>query len=528
MIEILANTPILTLFVVIALGTVIGSIPFGPLRFGPAGALFVGLAFGALDPRLGEGWGLVQTVGLALFVYTIGLAAGPSFVREFKRQYKLYIGATVILIIMASLAVAAGKLFGVDAGMIGGMYAGVLTATPALAAAQDALDGAMSPAVGYSIAYPVGVIVTMIGLTILARFRFPARNDPAHAASEGLVNTTAIVDKPMRVSEIPGIASVPGTYGGSVRVSYIRRNGHTSVAHPAQELLPGEAIVIVGYPDAVKKAVEALGHTSEMDLTKDRSEVDFQWILVSDSRLAGRSIADLYIPLRFGAIITRIRRGDEVTLAEAEAEVQLGDRLLVVSPVSTMDTIKEYLGNSEKENTEVDYMTAGMGIALGVALGLITLPIGGAAVALGSAAGPMVVGIWLGYLERTGPFVWGMPTSANLTIRQFGLVIFLATVGLSSGQMFAATAFSAEGITVGLIAGVLLAIMLLALACAGRTLGLSIPRTAGAMAGFVGQPALLTHAQSLVDDPRTNSGYSALFAIAMIIKILAVQAVVII
>ena len=154
MIEILANTPILTLFVVIALGTVIGSIPFGPLRFGPAGALFVGLAFGALDPRLGEGLGLVQTVGLALFVYTIGLAAGPSFVREFKRQYKLYVGATVILIIMASLAVVAGKFFGVDVGMIGGMYAGVLTATPALAAAQDALDGAMSPAVGYSIAYP--------------------------------------------------------------------------------------------------------------------------------------------------------------------------------------------------------------------------------------------------------------------------------------------------------------------------------------------------------------------------------------
>ena len=92
--------------------------------------------------------------------------------------------------------------------------------------------------------------------------------------------------------------------------------------------------------------------------------------------------------------------------------------------------------------------------------------------------------------------------------------------------MFAATAFSAEGIKVGLIAGVLLAIMLLALAFVGRTLGLSMPRTAGAMAGFVGQPALLTHAQSLVDDPRTNSGYSALFAIAMIIKILAVQAVV--
>ncbi|WP_276847820.1 aspartate:alanine exchanger family transporter [Corynebacterium pyruviciproducens] len=527
MIDILAETPILTLFVVIALGTVLGSIPFGPLRFGPAGALFVGLFVGALDPRLGEGMGLVQTVGLALFVYTIGLAAGPSFVREFKRQYKLYIGATVILILMAGCAVAAGKFLGIEPGMVGGMYAGVLTATPALAAAQDALDGAMSPAVGYSIAYPVGVIVTMIALTILARFTFPGKNDPAHAASEGLVNTTVVVDNPMRVSEIPGIASVPGTYGGSVRVSYLRRGPHTFVAHPAQELLEGDAIVIVGYPQAVDTAVEAVGHVADLNLTEDRSEVDFQWILVSDSHLAGRTIADLYIPLRYGAIITRIRCGDEVMLAEAETEVQLGDRVLVVSPVGMLSKVKSYLGNSEKENTEVDYMTAGMGIALGVALGLITLPLGGAAVALGSAAGPMVVGIWLGYLERTGPFVWGMPASANLTIRQFGLVIFLATVGLSSGQKFASTAFSAEGLKVGLVAGVLLSVMLMLVGFVGRTLGLSMPRTAGAMAGFVGQPALLTHAQSLVDDPRTNSGYSALFAIAMIVKIIAVQAVVI-
>ena len=130
MVEILAETPLLTLFLAVALGTLVGAIPFGPVKFGPAGALFVGLAIGALDPRLGEGFGLVQSVGLALFVYTIGLAAGASFFRDLRKQAPLMLGATVLLAIYAGLVVVAGKLTGLGGALASGLFSGSQISAP--------------------------------------------------------------------------------------------------------------------------------------------------------------------------------------------------------------------------------------------------------------------------------------------------------------------------------------------------------------------------------------------------------------
>ena len=138
-----------------------------------------------------------------------------------------------------------------------------------------------------------------------------------------------------------------------------------------------------------------------------------------------------------------------------------------------------------------------------------------------------MVGLILGRLDRTGPIIWTMPNAANLTIRQLGLVLFLAAVGLSSGQAFASVAFSMDGVKVGLTA-LLLAPILVFFWLLGRQLGLSQARVAGALAGFVGQPALLNHVQTLINDERTESGYSATFALGMIAKILLVQVVLVI
>ncbi len=452
MVDVLASSPLLTLFAVVALGTLVGAIPWGPLKFGPAGALFVGLAVGALDPRLGEGLGLIQGVGLGLFVYTIGIAAGASFFRDLKKQTPLMIGASILLVAMTAAVIGAGKIFGIGGDLGGGLFAGALTTTPALAAASAAADGSTVPAVGYSIAYPLGVIITMIVLTFVARVPLPAKNDQMALNSADLCDVTATVTNPMRVDQIPGIASQPGKAGGEVRVSYFLRDGDMTVAHPREQLRAGDQVLIVGIPDAVRTAVDALGHEAESHLAHDRTHVNFRRFIVSNPKLAGRTVADLHIPSRFGSIITRVRRGDQDLLAHAEMPLQLGDRVRVVYPNDQHDHLVRYFGDSEKRITEVDFFSVGIGIALGVALGLVAIPIGGASLALGSAAGPLVVGLILGKLDRTGPLVWTLPNSANLTIRQFGLVVFLAAVGLSSGETFASTAFSPAGITIGLIA----------------------------------------------------------------------------
>ncbi|MDU7516920.1 MAG: transporter, partial [Varibaculum cambriense] len=237
--QILASSPLLTLFLVIALGTLFGSIPFGPLKFGAAGALFVGLAAGALDPALGENLSLVSAIGLALFVYTIGLAAGASFFRDLRKQAPLLIGAVALLALYALIVAFGGKALGLNSPLLGGMFAGSLTTTPALAAATDAAGGSAQPAVGYAIAYPVGVIVTMVVVTALMRVKLPAKNDPDPASAAGLATQTIRVENPRRIQEIPGIAEVVGSSEGGLRISYLLRDGKMRVAHPDGELKEG-------------------------------------------------------------------------------------------------------------------------------------------------------------------------------------------------------------------------------------------------------------------------------------------------
>jgi uncharacterized transporter YbjL len=194
--DVLVGSPLLTLFLVVALGSALGAIRLGPVRFGAAGAL----------------------------------------------------------------AITASRVLGLDPGITGGMFAGMLTATPALAAATTALDGTATPAVGYAIAYPVGVLVTMLVLTLVVRRPLPGGRDPEPLAAAGLLDITVEVEHPMLVSQIPGIAVTPGRSDGLVRMSYLLRDGRMRVALPEDALERGDHLVLVGIPDAVREAADALGH----------------------------------------------------------------------------------------------------------------------------------------------------------------------------------------------------------------------------------------------------------------------------
>ena len=161
MLDLLAANPLLTIMLVVSLGTLLGAVPFGPVRFGAAGALFVGLGVGALDPRLGTGLGLVQTLGLALFVYMVGIAVGARFFRALRRQLPLMAGAVVVLGVAALAVVALGSLLDISPTVRGGVYAGALTSTPALAAAI-AKAGSQEPAIGSAMSYPIGVTLAIL------------------------------------------------------------------------------------------------------------------------------------------------------------------------------------------------------------------------------------------------------------------------------------------------------------------------------------------------------------------------------
>ena len=518
--DLLADAPLLTIFVVVGLGTALGAVPFGPVRFGAAGALFVGLAIGALDPRLGEDLQLVQTLGLALFVYTVGLAAGATFFRDLRRQLPLMSVGVAVLAVAGATAVALGGLLDLSGPLAAGAFAGALTSTPALGAAAAA-SGSTEPAVGYALGYPIGVTLSIVVVAVIVGRSWPARRDPAPAAGLGLDAATAQVERPTRLSQVPGFAAQ------EVRLSYLARDGRTRVVAPDEELRRGDRVVVVGPGPAVDAAIDHLGVRLEEHLADDRTSVDHRRFVVSDSRVAGRSVAELDIPGRFGGVITRVRRGDLDLLARDDLTLELGDRVLAVVPREELAAVSAFLGDSERRVSEVDALSVGIGMALGLLLGLVAIPLpGGAAFALGSAAGPLIVGMLLGRAERTGPLVWGLPRAANLTIRQLGLLFFLAAVGLSSGQAFAAEAFTATGARVAVAAVVLISLAAVVFVAGARLVGASAPRAAGALAGMIGQPAILAYAASRVTDERVEAGYAALFALGIIAKILLVQVIV--
>lgn len=517
----LADSPLLTVFVVVALGTALGAVRFGPLRFGAAGALFVGLALGALDPALGDGLGMLATLGLALFVYTVGLAAGGTFVRDLRRQYPLMALGVVVLVLAATVGAATGRALGLSGPMIAGAFTGAQTSTPALAAATQAA-GTNEPAVAYSLAYPVGVIVAILVVALIAGRSWPAKRDQSRNAADGLDAVS------VHVSREATLAQVPGYTDQRVRLSYLERGDEVRVVRPGELLLPGDRVLVVGQHDDMAEAADFLGAGLDEHLAHDRTHVDFRRIVVSNRAVVGRTVAELDIPERFGGVITRVRRGDLDLLARDDLTLEYGDRVLAVVPRPELRAARQFFGDSERKISEVDALTMGVGMALGLAAALVSIPLpGGRSFALGAAAGPLLVGMVLGALERTGPVVWGMPRAANLTVRQLGLLFFLAAVGLGSGSDFAAAAWSLTGLRVGIVALVIIGVTAAAFFAGGRLLGLSAPRTTGAFAGAVGQPVILDFANSRVADDRIESGYAALFALGIIVKLVIVQALVV-
>jgi len=520
MLDILASSPLLTIMVVVSLGTVLGIIPFGPVRVGPAGALFVGLFVGALDPRVGQNHIYVQSLGLALFVYTVGIASGAAFFRSVRRQLPLMLGSVVVLCLCAAFVMGSGSLAGLSSGLRGGVFAGALTSTPSLAAAA-AKTGTQEPAVGYAITYPLGVVLSIVAVAFLASRRWNSPKDPEPITGQALIDFTLEVKRSAKMCDVPGFAD------HLVRFSYLARNDRVRVVTMDEEFQPGDRVVIIGPDQPCKQALEFLGEKIPEHLAQDRSKVDFRRILISNPHIAGHTVGELEIPERFHGIVTRVRRGDVDLLAHDNLMVELGDRIRVCVPRSQMEAVNQYLGDSERRVSQIDALSLGIGLTIGLLVGLIAIPLpGGLKLSLGAAAGPLLVGMALGRIERTGPIVWGLPNSANLTIRQLGLLLFLATTGLASGRAFASQAFSLDGLKI-----LLFGVLLTAVACAmvivmARFLGAGPARIAGAIAGFISQPAILAYANERVPDERVNSGYSALFAIGMITKIMLVQIIV--
>ena len=538
-IDLLVEQPLLLLFLVSAIGYVIGRIRIAGVSLGVAAILFVGLAFGALSPELTLPPVLVE-MGLIIFVYTIGLSSGAGFFASFNRQglrnNLLVLG---MLTLAAGMTVAAYTILALKPTVTAGMFAGSLTNTPALAGLLDTIAKNAPPAtvdtllaepvVGYSVAYPVGVLgMLLAALAVRALFRIDYRADADRLRQFNLVeqeiyNRTARVTR-SDVINVP-LSTLKETHTWPVIFGRHEHGGTVNLADGDTVLARGDLISIIGPPDAVDRVVRDLGEPTGMHLEMDRSEYDFRRVFVSNPEIAGRKLRELELPRRHGAVVTRVRRGDIDLLADGDTVLELGDRVRVVARREDIPGLSRLFGDSYKALSELDLLTFGLGLTLGVLLGLIPIPLpGGLTFSLGMAGGPLLVGLVLGALRRTGPLVWTLPYSANLTLRQMGLILLLAGIGIRSGYTFVTTFGASGGVSI-FLAGALITTVtgLLMLLIGYKVLGIPYNLLLGMLAGMQTQPAVLGFATEQTENEIPNLGYALVFPIATVTKILYAQ-----
>jgi putative transport protein len=431
------------------------------------------------------------------------------------------------------------RLLHLTPALTAGLYTGSLTNTPALASVLDNLKSHAAgagleqvlaePVIGYSIAYPMGVVGMILAIYLMRRlwrvdYAAEARNlGELGVTNVRLQNRTIRVTQPEAASE--SIHDLLKKHDWDVVFGRMKHADLLSLADGPTHLAVGDLVNVIGTPEDLERVTAYVGQVSEERIELDRTQLDFRRIFVSNPKVAGHRLRDLNLPQQFGAIVTRVRRGDVEFLPHGNTVLELGDRIRVLTSPERMNTISAFLGDSYRALSEIDILTFSLGLALGMLLGLIPLPLpGGVVIKLGLAGGPLLVAMILGTLGRTGSLVWSLPYSANLTLRQIGLILFLAGVGTRSGYAFVTTLSQGSGIFIFLAgAGLTAATALTTLWVGYRLLKIPLSLLIGMLAGLQTQPAVLGFALEQTGNDLPNIGYATVYPIATITKIILAQ-----
>ncbi|MGO1949555.1 MAG: aspartate:alanine exchanger family transporter [Mycobacteriaceae bacterium] len=525
MLQWFVDSPLLTIFFCVGVGALLGRIKFGPVSFGPAGALFVALALSAIEPDVALP-PLVTNLALCIFCYMVGIAAGPSFLNALKTGWRLVVVAACAIAAMAATALGVGKLLGFDIGTIAGAFSGAGTATPGLGAVQQQLsvggDIPPEPAVGYAVAYPITVFLTILACSYLisAGRKKPTAEDK-EVVHPFVVRTLELVGD-------PGLTVRKLSERYDAVVSRITRDSATVVAHAKEKLADGDLITVTARKDEVDRVSTDLGTLSEDEPWMDRSDIDFRRITLSNSIYVGRRLRTLNLEERYDAMASRVRRGDVDHIATPEFILQSGDRVRVTAHRDDLPDIAKELGDSERTAGDINPLGLGLGLALGLILAFVEIPLpGGGALTLGTATAPLIMGVILGALGRTGPVIWTLPEGVANTLNQFSLILFLVAVGTGAGSgLVDALADNAVALLT-LALAISIAHALVCVVALRSILGFGTARALGGLTGSQLNPAPYAYAMGKVPDQRLAVNYAMLFPVSMILKVFVAQLMVV-
>jgi putative transport protein len=523
------------LFLAAAFGSFLGNLKYRGNSLGVATVLFVGLAIGASKPEVNIP-DVIKLLGLAIFVYSIGLSSGQAFFRSMKSR-----GATNLILAVMSLTILSvfvgisAVLLGFNSSEAAGLLAGITTNTPALAGLLDAIQSrggadaeamSNSAVVGYSISYPMGIIGLMVAVALVRRLFHVDYAAETKALGHEFPSGQPIVNHTIQVQNSDvidmSLREFNLKHNTNVIFGRLRRDHKNSLCFYDMVFLPNDLVSVTGEVSEVERVAALLGQKLELDLSDDHAAFAMRRIVVSNPKVAGNTIASLNLHERYPVVLTRLRRGDIDSLIRPETVLELGDRIRVLAREEDLKSLEKVFGDSYEQLSNIDLLSFGLGMGLGILLGSMemTLP-GGILFSLGFAGGPLVAGLLLSYLRRSGPIVWTLPYSANLTLRQIGLMLMLAAIGINSGAKFLSTMLSPVG-PLMLLSGTLVSVLGgVAILVIGYKI-LKIPFVL--LSGMVSHhPANLDFANNLAQNKIPTYGYALVYPLLLIGKIVFVQ-----
>jgi putative transport protein len=534
---------IVVLAAVAAAGLAIGAIRVYRIHLGVAGVLFAGLAVGHFGFEINHDvLDFAREFGLILFVYTIGVQVGPGFAASLRKSgLPLNLMAAAVVIGGAVTTLLLWRLF-MDRGDLPaavGVFSGATTNTPSLAAAGEALRDTVPadqfetlrvlPGLGYAVSYPFGVIGIILTI-LLTRVLFRVDPKAETAALEKLqradripiatanleVTNPNVIGVPLsRVPSIPGVV-----------ISRVFHAGQLALAKPDTVLSAGDVLLAVGPRDGLDQLALVIGPPTALDLTKLPSRITARRMLVTHSAVLGSTIAELRLRERFGVSVTRVERNAVELPVTDDIHLQFGDRLTVVGDEDSIPALTAELGDSIKRLNAPQMIPIFLGIAIGVIVGSIPFKFPGlpSAVKLGMAGGPLLVAIVLSRLGNIGPLVWYLPSSASIALRDVGIALFLACVGIKSGGHFVETLTHGHGVT-WMLCGIFVTIvpMLIVAAIARLVLKVNYLTLCGLLAGSMTDPPALAFATTMTGSEAPSVAYASVYPLTMILRVLCAQ-----
>ena len=533
------------LALVAVVGLWIGNVKIRGVGFGIGGVLFGGIIVGHFVDQAGITLSspmlhFIQEFGLILFVYTIGIQVGPGFFASLRVSgLKLNLFAILIVVLGGLVTAILHKLFNIPLPVVLGIFSGAVTNTPALGAGQQILRNLGLPfdvvdqmGMSYAMAYPFGICGILLTMWLVRLFfrinvekeaqQFDESSGNGHAH---LHTVNVRVENPnlnnMAIQDVPMLNS------DKIICSRLKRDELLMVPAPGTLIQHGDLLHLVGRPEDLHNAQLVIGKEVATSLSTRGTDLKVERVVVTNEKVLGKKIRDLHFKQRYDVVISRLNRAGVELVASSHASLQFGDILNLVGRPQAIDAVANELGNAQQKLQQVQMLPVFIGIGLGVLLGSIPLFIPGfpAALKLGLAGGPLIMALILGRIGSIGKLYWFMPPSANLALRELGIVLFLAVVGLKSGGDFVDTLLHGEGLSWIAYGIFITAIPLLTVGILARMLAkMNYLTLCGMLAGSMTDPPALAFANNLhATSGAAALSYATVYPLVMFLRIITPQ-----